>query len=142
MAFILDCADSSMSATASERVRRSTTCTVTGPGTSGAPRAFSVAGDGLTLAVHQWGEAGRPAILLVHGYPDTALVWAPVAELLAEHYLVTAYDVRGAGHSGAPERTASYRLEHLVADLWAVIDAIAPGGVVHLVGHCRGLRKM
>ncbi len=99
-------------------------------------RSRVVAGDGVDLAVTEWGDAADgPTVLLVHGYPDTSGVWQPVAERLAERYHVVAYDVRGAGRSSAPEATEAYRLVHLVADLAAVADATSPQRPVHLVGH-------
>lgn len=76
--------------------------------------------------------------MLLHGYPDTSAVWEPVvAELLAadpERHVV-AYDVRGAGGSDAPPDVAGYRMEHLLADLAAVLDATCAGRRAHLVGH-------
>lgn len=95
-------------------------------------------GDGVDLAVSEWGTPGGPATVLVHGYPDSSTVWRPlVAALRADdpERHVVAYDVRGAGASDAPEATAAYRLGHLVADLAAVVDATSPGRPVHLVGH-------
>lgn len=91
----------------------------------------------VTLALYTWGEqqTRRPTVVLVHGYPDSAEVWAPVAEHLAERYFVEAYDVRGAGRSTAPRGSAAYALAHLVDDLAAVIAAISPEAPVHLVGH-------
>lgn len=92
------------------------------------------------LAVREWGDGDthRPTVVLVHGYPDTSAVWLAVAERLAARYHVVAYDVRGAGASAAPSGTEAYRLERLVEDLAAVIDATtaaAPDRPVHLVGH-------
>lgn len=87
------------------------------------------------LAVRTWGAPGRPPIVLLHGYPDTSAVWdATAARLEADHHVI-AYDVRGHGASTAPATAAGYRLEHLMEDLAAVIDATSPGHPVHLVGH-------
>lgn len=96
-----------------------------------------VARGALSLAAYEWGRAddGRPTLVLVHGYPDSAQVWTAVAERLAERFHVVAYDVRGAGASGRPTRIRDYRMIELVADLAAVLDACAPGRRVHLVGH-------
>jgi pimeloyl-ACP methyl ester carboxylesterase len=75
--------------------------------------------------------------VLVHGYPDNQRLWEPVAERLAGAGMhVITYDVRGAGSSDVPRRTADYRTERLVDDLVAVLDATLPEGTaVHLVGH-------
>lgn len=95
----------------------------------------TVPGDGLDLAVWEQGDRADPTVVLVHGYPDTHVVWDGVAEDLAADHHVVAYDVRGAGESGAPADREGYDLDHLVADLAAVVDAAGPGDPVHLVGH-------
>jgi pimeloyl-ACP methyl ester carboxylesterase len=96
----------------------------------------TVAGHGgLPLAVQERGREGGPTVLLVHGYPDDHAVWDLVADRLdADHHVVT-YDVRGAGASGVPADRAGYRLDALVADMAAVVDAVSPGRPVHLVAH-------
>lgn len=91
--------------------------------------------DGQRLAVRTTGPADRPALLLVHGYPDNSSVWDALVEELAGEYRITAYDVRGAGRSTAPDTRAEYRLDRLAADVAAVADAVSPGRPVHLVGH-------
>jgi NAD(P)-dependent dehydrogenase (short-subunit alcohol dehydrogenase family)/pimeloyl-ACP methyl ester carboxylesterase len=91
------------------------------------------------LAVKVYGAAGQPArqpvIVLVHGYPDSSQVWHKVVGPLSARYRVAAYDVRGAGDSSAPAHTAAYELDHLVADLAAVADAVSPEQPIHLVAH-------
>lgn len=100
-------------------------------------RGRTVTRKGIHLNVVERGEPidDTPTVVLVHGYPDTHAVWNPVADLLAARFHVVTYDVRGAGDSTAPASRAGYRLEELVADLGAVIDATSPGRPVHLVGH-------
>ncbi|MBV8063118.1 MAG: SDR family oxidoreductase [Nevskia sp.] len=98
-------------------------------------QALRVQSGEVELAVRIYGEAGRPTVVLVHGYPDSSHVWDKVAAPLSARYRVVAYDVRGAGESTAPAHTAAYELEHLVADLAAVLDTVSPGQPVHLVAH-------
>ena len=73
--------------------------------------------------------------MLLHGYPDTQAVWAPVVERLAARFHVVTYDVRGAGGSSAPRGRAAYHLDRLADDFDAVCRAVAPERPVHLVGH-------
>ncbi|MEV5570448.1 SDR family oxidoreductase [Spirillospora sp. NPDC052269] len=87
------------------------------------------------LAVRERGEGHRPTVVLVHGYPDTGAVWDEVAEALSERFRVVTYDVRGAGASTAPEDPNDYRVETLLGDLVAVLDAVGGEAPVHLVGH-------
>ncbi len=97
----------------------------------------SVTRGDIQLAVYEWGTAadGKPTVVLVHGYPDSAQVWEAIAERLAAQFHVVAYDVRGAGQSSVPTRIRDYRILELMGDLAAVFDAVAPGRKVHLVGH-------
>lgn len=80
---------------------------------------------------------GAPTVVLVHGFPDTQQMWAPVVRQLHErHHLRTVtYDIRGAGESTAPSRRSGYHVAHLVDDLVAVLDATCADEPVHLVGH-------
>jgi pimeloyl-ACP methyl ester carboxylesterase len=94
----------------------------------------TIEGDGLSLAVWE-GRRNGPTVVLVHGYPDTHVVWNRVVERLAGDFHCVVYDVRGAGESEVPPERAGYLLEHLRADLVAVLDAVAPTEPVHLVGH-------
>ncbi len=98
-------------------------------------RSRTVSSGGLALAVSEAGDHDHPTVLLVHGYPDTRAVWSQVAPRLADRFHVVAYDVRGAGESGAPDCLAGYDLARLTDDVLAVIEAVAPGRKVHLVGH-------
>jgi NAD(P)-dependent dehydrogenase (short-subunit alcohol dehydrogenase family)/pimeloyl-ACP methyl ester carboxylesterase len=97
-----------------------------------------VQSEGVDLAVREWGDPGdpgRPTIVLIHGYPDTSTIWDGVAERLEPRYHVVNYDLRGTGKSSTPRGPKAYTFEHLVGDLVAVIDAVAPDKPVHLVGH-------
>ncbi|GAB2465304.1 alpha/beta hydrolase [Jatrophihabitans fulvus] len=98
------------------------------------PRRISTP-DGVTLAVYEAGDPGSPTIVAVHGYPDDHHVWDGVVDLLADSYHVVTYDVRGAGASDRPGPRSAYRSAHLTDDLLAVLDAVSPGGPVHLLAH-------
>lgn len=81
-------------------------------------------------------DAGRPTLVFVHGYPDTHATWSHQLEGLAPSHPVAAFDLRGAGRSSAPRSTAGYRVDAVLADFDAVLDAVAgPAGRVHLIGH-------
>lgn len=91
--------------------------------------------DGLELAVQERGRPDAPTALALHGYPDDHTVWDPVADVLADHYRVVTYDVRGAGSSGVPTSTEGYRVDLLADDLRRVADAVSPHAPVHLLAH-------
>src|SRR6185312_5792846 len=91
--------------------------------------------DGVPLRVHESGPAGAPTVVCVHGYPDDHTLWDDVTTELAARYRVVSYDVRGAGESGKPRSRRGYRIDQLVRDLAAVIDAVSPDRPVHLLAH-------
>jgi haloacetate dehalogenase len=51
--------------------------------------------------------SGSP-ILLLHGFPQTHLMWRDVAPLLARHFTVVCADLRGYGRSGCPASTTDH----------------------------------
>ena len=56
--------------------------------------------NGITLN-YAMGGAG-PAVVLLHGYPQTWYMWRKVMPVLAGQYTVIAPDLRGSGGSDAP----------------------------------------
>lgn len=91
--------------------------------------------DGVRIAVHEAGDPTCPTIVAVHGYPDNHHVWDGVVAVLADQFHVVAYDVRGCGESDKPAGRAAYRMERLVDDFIAVLDAVTPDAPVHLLAH-------
>lgn len=98
-------------------------------------RRRTVRGDGVDLAVQEAGDPGAPAVVLVHGYPDTHRIWLPVAERLAARLRVVVYDTRGQGLSPTDASDEAFALPHLAADLMAVVDDASPERPAHVVGH-------
>lgn len=56
---------------------------------------------GVDIAYHI-GGVGQP-LLLLHGYPETHVMWSKIAPRLADHYTLVMSDLRGYGDSGKPE---------------------------------------
>jgi len=81
--------------------------------------------DGTRLAVYEWGNAAGAEVLLVHGFAQAHLCFAPQFEsALAERFRLVAYDQRGHGASGQPLDPAAYQGNRVWADdLAAVIAA-------------------
>src|ERR671935_3208190 len=52
-----------------------------------------------------------PPILLLHGFPQTHLMWRGVAPLLAREFAVVCADLRGYGKSGCPPSTADHHAD-------------------------------
>ncbi|GAC1592504.1 MAG: alpha/beta fold hydrolase [Acidimicrobiales bacterium] len=73
-----------------------------------------------------WETKGQgPAILLSHGYSATSQMWADQVEVLAENHQVITWDMRGHGRSDSPDDPGAYSRESTVADMAAVLDALA-----------------
>ncbi|MGA6098913.1 alpha/beta fold hydrolase [Stutzerimonas marianensis] len=57
--------------------------------------------NGVRIAYRQGGSG--PPLLLLHGYPQTHVIWHLIADRLAERFTVVAADLRGYGDSSKPE---------------------------------------
>jgi haloacetate dehalogenase len=83
-----------------------------------------------------------PPVLLLHGFPETHLMWRHVAPLLARNYTVVCADLRGYGRSGCPPSTADhapYAKRAMARDMIAVMDRLGFGRF-SVAGHDRGGR--
>ncbi len=65
----------------------------------------------------EWGDAGSPPMVLLHGLTGHAHIWDHMAPQLAERYHLLAPDQRGHGDSG---HAATYTTAGFVADLEAM----------------------
>jgi len=90
----------------------------------------------LNLQYLDWGNAGAPLLLLVHGARDHAHNWDWVARRLSGNWHVICPDLRGHGDSDwSPD--GNYSIPVYVADLCALIDHVGDRPV-SLVGHSLG----
>jgi haloacetate dehalogenase len=82
-----------------------------------------------------------PALLLLHGYPQTHVEWHRIAPQLAEKFTVVLMDLRGYGWSSIPpsEAGALYSKRSMARDAVTVMEQL---GYVSfgLIGHDRGAR--
>ncbi|WSB05655.1 alpha/beta hydrolase [Streptomyces sp. NBC_01794] len=77
---------------------------------------------------------GRP-VLLLHGFPQTRLVWQrQIAELAAHGYRVVAPDQRGYSPGARPDQPEDYRISVLVDDVVAITEELGWASF-DLVGH-------
>jgi pimeloyl-ACP methyl ester carboxylesterase len=66
-------------------------------------KASAVLSNGQTIAYIDAGPRQAPAVVLIHGYTDSARDWLPVEPLLETRFRLIMVDLRGHGASGKPE---------------------------------------
>jgi haloacetate dehalogenase len=83
-----------------------------------------------------------PPVLLMHGYPQTHVIWHHVAPMLADEYTVVLTDLRGYGDSAKPASTpdhTAYSKQTMARDQHEVMRALGFDRYA-VVGHDRGGR--
>jgi haloacetate dehalogenase len=93
-------------------------------------------------SVHARVGGSGPPLLLLHGYPETHLMWHSVAPGLAERFTVVAADLPGYGDSFLPpvsEDHSSHSKRALASDLVAAMAALGHSAFA-VAGHDRGGR--
>ncbi|KQY06063.1 short-chain dehydrogenase [Mycobacterium sp. Root135] len=91
--------------------------------------------DGVRIAVYEQGNPTGPTIVMVHGWPDSHVVWDGVVVLLEERYRVIRYDNRGVGKSAVPKHHSAYTMARYADDFDAVVGALSPAQPVHVLAH-------
>ena len=94
------------------------------------------------IAIHGVVGGEGPPLLLLHGHPQTHVIWHRIAQRLAERYTVVATDLRGYGDSSKPEgdeQHLNYSKRRMAQDQVAVMQALG-FECFFLCGHDRGGR--
>lgn len=89
---------------------------------------------GVTLDVCEAGPADAPALIFLHGFPESWRAWRHQIAHLAPHYRCIAPDQRGYGASSKPAQVAGYAPETLAQDVLALADALGVERFT-LIGH-------
>ena len=87
------------------------------------------------------GGKGQP-LLLLHGYPQTHLMWAKIAHRLAEHFTVVMSDLRGYGDSDKPKsdpQHETYSFRAMAQDQASLMESLGCSQFA-VAGHDRGAR--
>jgi haloacetate dehalogenase len=88
------------------------------------------------------GDGGKPPLLLLHGHPQSNVMWHRVAPLLAPHFTLVMADLPGYGWSAAPEANdehAPYTKRTMASAMIEVMDQLGFARF-RLAGHDRGGR--
>jgi pimeloyl-ACP methyl ester carboxylesterase len=89
---------------------------------------------GLTLNVRHGGPEGAPAILFLHGFPESHRTWRHQLGDLGRDHRVIAPDQRGFAASDKPEGVENYETSTIVGDVLALMDSLGIDDCT-LVGH-------
>jgi len=89
---------------------------------------------GIAMNVTVAGSEESPPVILLHGFPESHRTWRSVAPLLADSLRLVMPDQRGFGDSDRPQEVEAYHSDKLVADVFALADALAIDRFA-LVGH-------
>jgi haloacetate dehalogenase len=95
---------------------------------------------GITINAVKGG--GGPPLLLLHGYPQTHVIWHKIAPKLAEHFTVVASDLRGYGDSSKPKGLSdhsNYSKRVMSKDQIRLMQNLGFESF-YLAGHDRGAR--
>jgi pimeloyl-ACP methyl ester carboxylesterase len=90
---------------------------------------------GIKLHYLEWGETGKPDLLLVHGWTNFSSSWSLVADYLANRFHIIAPDLRGHGESDKPQ--TGYRLRDFTEDIRELIKKLGLRRPAY-VGHSWG----
>ncbi|GAC1390185.1 MAG: alpha/beta hydrolase [Variovorax sp.] len=96
--------------------------------------------NGITLSCRASGEAGRPLMVFLHGFPEAAFIWDPLLTYFAqpEHggYRCVAPNLRGFEKSSAPADVTAYKAPLMVQDIQQLVATeSADGTMAALVAH-------
>ena len=102
-------------------------------------RHETVDAGGVKLHCGVAGEAGRPLMLFLHGFPEFWAAWRkPMEYFAARGWLCVAPDLRGYNLSDKPAGVENYKAKHLIADVLALgahYSRGGPSGKFVLVAH-------
>lgn len=105
-----------------------------------ATRDIAVGGTRLHARVRA--NPGKPALLLLHGYPETHVMWHKLAPRLQDEFALVIPDLRGYGDSGKPpsEPEAANQSKRAMARDMAELMGALGHERFHVAGHDRGAR--
>jgi NAD(P)-dependent dehydrogenase (short-subunit alcohol dehydrogenase family)/pimeloyl-ACP methyl ester carboxylesterase len=105
------------------------------PASQQVTQQFVDSADGVRIAVYEEGNPEGPTVVLVHGFPDSHVLWDGVVPLLADRFRIIRYDNRGVGLSAAPKPVSAYTMDRFADDFGAVTSELSPGQPVHVLAH-------
>ncbi len=98
--------------------------------------------NGVDIFARTGGNVAKPALLLLHGFPQSHVMWHRVAQLLKDNFFLVMPDLRGYGDSSKPAVSADNAAMSKRSLAQDAVDLMAALGhsSFYLCGHDRGGR--
>ena len=103
-----------------------------------------IATNGITINARVSNDRSKPPLLLLHGHPQTHLIWHKVEPALSKHFSIVAADLRGYGDSDKPASDASvnhapYSKREMAKDMVQLMHSLGFARFT-VLAHDRGAR--
>jgi pimeloyl-ACP methyl ester carboxylesterase len=85
-------------------------------------------------------SSSKPALLLLHGFPQTLHIWHRVTPRILDKYTLVLIDIRGYGKSSKPEDVSAYAKSAMARDCIDVMDTLGHTESFFVCAHDRGAR--
>ena len=89
---------------------------------------------GIKMNVAIAGPEGASPVILMHGFPESHRTWREISPRLGDEFRLIMPDLRGFGETDRPQDVEAYATETLIADIFALADALGIDRFA-LVGH-------
>jgi pimeloyl-ACP methyl ester carboxylesterase len=89
---------------------------------------------GVTLNVALAGDPASPAVMFLHGFPESHRTWREIAPRLQDEFYLVMPDQRGFAGSDRPQQVEAYKTDTLIDDIFALAEALSLKNFA-LVGH-------
>ena len=90
--------------------------------------------NGIELDVVDTGPRNAPALIFLHGFPESHRTWRHQIAHLLDRYRCIAPDQRGYRGSSKPQKVAAYTPDKLIGDIFLLADALGVGSFT-IIGH-------
>ena len=103
-----------------------------------------IAANGITINARVSDDRSKPPLLLLHGHPQTHVIWHKVEPTLSQHFSIVAADLRGYGDSDKPVSDAAlnhapYSKREMAKDMVALMQSLGFARF-KVLAHDRGAR--
>lgn len=91
--------------------------------------------NGHEFFVRLWGDASKPKLMLLHGFPEYGGAWEELTAYLCDDFYCIAPDLRGFGQSYKPRGVENYRMSLVVQDVIGLMAYYSSEKPINLLAH-------